>query len=499
MQSDLERGAAAIRRGLSVAGAEIPPTVAARAGRDVDDVMARFRTTGGHTVVALVGGTGSGKSTLFNQVTRSSFADVGHVRPSTRQASACVWGSRADDLLGYLGVHPRRRLFRDTMLERGPMQDLDGLVLLDLPDHDSVVEDHSDQVDRLLPIVDVLVWVVDPVKYADHILHEKYLRALRARADAIVVVLNQVDTLDMRGRAAVDADLRRLLTADGLGGVPVVHTSGLTGAGIDALVHVLRTAVAAETTAHRTARAGLATVAASLLTHLGRTEATIDNRIIDLTVTDLMHATGVGAVAESIEKATAGWRDVALATPQPPSRATVAAVGSTWAGRVKHALPPLWARAMDAALPSVETLLHVTAAAVESVPLPATRVDRAVRLGGGGVATAAIALAYVVAGVVLGWTPLWMAAPAVILLAVAGALLGAAHTVRAAEGARRAAGYARAVRAALTVAVENALVRPARSVLARHRDVRDILAEVRDQPLPTAHATERASTARAAS
>lgn len=481
MQSDLERGAAAIRRGLETAGTELPPTVVARAERELDDVMDRFRTTGDHTVVALVGGTGSGKSTLFNQITRSSFADVGHVRPSTRHASACAWGRRADELLGHLGVQPRRRLLRDTMLEREPMRGLDGLVLLDLPDNDSVEEDHAEQVDRLLPVVDVLVWVVDPVKYADHILHERYLRTLRARADAMVVVLNQMDTLDARGRAAVDADLRRLLAADGLGGVPVLHTSAISGQGVEGLRRLLRAAVATETTAHRTARAGLATVAGSLLAHLGRTEAVMDDRVVALTVTDLMHATGIAAVAESIEQATTRWPGGALAAPQPPSRATVAAIGSSWAGRAKQGMPRLWARAIDAALPSVEGLMRVTAGAVASVPLPPTRVERGDRLGWSGMAAGLLAVALVVAGVALGWHVLWVAGPAVILLAVAGALLGAGHAARAAEGARRATAYAREVRGALTATVASALAAPTQVVLDRHRSVRETFVAGREE------------------
>ncbi len=500
MQTDLERTAAAIQRGLETAGSEMPPTVAARAVREVAEVMARFRASGDHTVVALVGGTGSGKSTLFNQLTRSSFADVGHIRPSTREASACAWGTRAEDILGHLGVHPRRRLYRDTVLDAGAAG-FEGLVLLDLPDHDSVALEHADQVDRLLPVVDVLVWVVDPVKYADHVLHEKYLSELRSRADAMVVVLNKMDTLDARGREAVDADLRRLLAGSGLGSVPVLHTSGISGQGIDGLRHVLRAAVASESTAHRTARAGLAEVAGSLLAHLGRGEATIDDRVVDLTVTDLMHATGIGAVAESIAAATTRWSESALAAPQPPARAVVAAIGSTWAGRAKQGLPRLWARAVDAALPRVEGLMHATAAAVAAVPLPSTRVERARRLALLGLTSALGAVALVVGGTFLQWSLLWIAAPAVVLVAFAAALMGAAHTARAAEGAARAARYSREVRAALTTAVRTELAEPTRQLLARHRAVREILLAVRDDPAPvsTGAVAVQASTARVAS
>ena len=46
-------------------------------------------------------------------------------------------------------------------------RDLDGLVLLDLPDHDSTEVAHHLEVDRLVQLADLLVWVLDPQKYAD--------------------------------------------------------------------------------------------------------------------------------------------------------------------------------------------------------------------------------------------------------------------------------------------------------------------------------------------
>ncbi len=65
---------------------------------------------------------------------------------------------------------------------------LDGLVLLDLPDHDSTELSHRLEVDRLVQLVDVLVWVVDPQKYADAALHDRYLKPLAGYADVMIVV-----------------------------------------------------------------------------------------------------------------------------------------------------------------------------------------------------------------------------------------------------------------------------------------------------------------------
>ena len=77
---------------------------------------------------------------------------------------------------------------------------LDGLVLLDLPDHDSVRIEHRLEVDRLVEMVDMIVWVVDPQKYADAALHTRYLTPLASHSEVMTVVLNQVDRLDREQR-----------------------------------------------------------------------------------------------------------------------------------------------------------------------------------------------------------------------------------------------------------------------------------------------------------
>jgi len=141
---------------------------------------------------------------------------------------------------------------------------LAGLVLLDLPDVDSVAREHRLAADRLVELVDVLVWVVDPQKYADAALHDSYLAPLAGHAGVMAVVLNQVDRLPP---AAVDgclADLRRLLRDDGLDGVPVVAASAATGRGLPELRAELAGRVAAKRAAVRRLEADLATFAATL-------------------------------------------------------------------------------------------------------------------------------------------------------------------------------------------------------------------------------------------
>jgi GTP-binding protein EngB required for normal cell division len=204
----------------------------------------RLRMSASHTVVALAGGTGSGKSSLFNALSGANFSPAGVMRPTTKHTHACVWGVEgAGSLLDWLGVQRRHRYARASALDEGEAS-LTGLLLLDLPDHDSVVTGSAALVDRLVKLADMMVWVLDPLKYADASVHQRYLVPLAGHTSVISVVLNQADTLTPEQVKDCEADLRRLLDAEGLTQTSVLVTSALTGAGLDDLRHVLADAVA---------------------------------------------------------------------------------------------------------------------------------------------------------------------------------------------------------------------------------------------------------------
>jgi GTP-binding protein EngB required for normal cell division len=205
----------------------------------------RMRMSGSHTVVALAGGTGSGKSSLFNALAGAAFSPAGVTRPTTKHLHACVWGMEgAAPLLDWLSVQRRHRYARASALDEGEAS-LTGLLLLDLPDHDSVVSGSAAMVDRLVKLADMLVWVLDPLKYADASVHQRYLVPLAGHAAVTTVVLNQADTLSSDQVADCAADLRRLLDAEGLMETPVLVTSAATGVGLDELRRTLADAVAA--------------------------------------------------------------------------------------------------------------------------------------------------------------------------------------------------------------------------------------------------------------
>ncbi len=277
-----------------------------QAGRVVDRAGARLRLSAEHTVVALAGATGSGKSSTFNALAGLDLAAVGVRRPTTSYATACVWGDdTAAELLEWLDIPPRHRVVRDSMLDRGHHENgLDGLVLLDLPDHDSTEVSHHLEVERLVGLTDLMVWVLDPQKYADAAVHQRFLAPMATHRDVMLVVLNHIDEVSPDGRGKMLADVRRLLEADGLDDVPLLATSARTGEGIDELRRVIGKRVA-DKAALRTRLAGdIADAAARLSAENGdappRTLAAKDRREL---VDALADSAGVPIVVNAVQRA----------------------------------------------------------------------------------------------------------------------------------------------------------------------------------------------------
>ncbi|GAA2014202.1 GTPase family protein [Microbacterium ulmi] len=200
----------------------------------------RAQLSAEHTVVALAGATGAGKSTVFNLLVGADLARTSRQRPTTSLPLAAVAehpeiAAGSAMLLEWLGVHERHEL---AVSPRHP----DGLVLLDLPDHDSIVAEHRLRADHVTERADLLVWITNPQKYADAVLHSRYLAPLAGHGDSVVVVLNQLDRLTPDEARTCLADLERLVRADGLA-ARVLGTSARTGEGIAQLGSLVLRAV----------------------------------------------------------------------------------------------------------------------------------------------------------------------------------------------------------------------------------------------------------------
>ena len=273
------------------------------ARRVVDQADRRLAISGSATVVALAGATGSGKSSIFNALSGTTLATVGVRRPTTAHAMASSWGDEsAEDLLDWLQIPRRHALETDPAMAAA----FDGLVLLDLPDHDSTEVDHRMEVDRLVQLVDMLIWVVDPQKYADAAIHDRYLKPLAQHSDVMMIVLNQVDKLSMSQREQCLKDLRRLLASEGLDRVPVVAISAATGQGIDGLRETLAKQVAEKQAAALRLAADVSVAAAKLSEASGTTKLTpLSQSSISQLTTQVAIAAGVPVVTEAVGKA---WR-----------------------------------------------------------------------------------------------------------------------------------------------------------------------------------------------
>ena len=295
-----------ISESLTVAGERFDPVLHQRALEEITRTGARADLGSAHTVVALAGATGSGKSSLFNAVAGFTISTVGVRRPTTSHPVACVWGEGADPLLDWLQVPSRHRTVHDSELAGGPGSAMTGLVLLDMPDHDSREPGHRVDVDRLVDRIDLIVWVVDPQKYADDALHTDYLRRLRGHDDVLIVVLNQVDRLSADEREAVMADLQRLVREDGLPAATVMATSTVTGEGVVELRTLFADAVASRAMALGRARAALREVASALRSGVADDEPLVDDVEGDPRLTEaLAGAASVPAVVAAVE---AGYR-----------------------------------------------------------------------------------------------------------------------------------------------------------------------------------------------
>ncbi|MEU3954797.1 YfjP family GTPase [Streptomyces achromogenes] len=311
----------ALRELVGLSRTRLDSQTLAEAGRVLDEAAARRKLSGRHTVVALAGATGSGKSQLFNSLAGVAISETGVRRPTTAAPIACSWSDGAASLIDRLGIPGRLR--RRPMHSPDNEGQLRGLVLIDLPDHDSAAVQHREQVDRILKLVDAVIWVVDPEKYADAMLHERYLRPMAGHAEVMFIVLNQVDRLPGDAADQVLDDLRRLLDEDGIAlgehgepGATVLALSALTGEGVGELRETLGQFVAERGAAARRVAADLDAAAAGLRpVYATRRRAGLTEEAREEFAARLADAVGATAAGEAAERAWLRNANRACGTP----------------------------------------------------------------------------------------------------------------------------------------------------------------------------------------
>ena len=216
--------------------------------RQINQVCDRLRMRQGFLgevlVAALAGGTGGGKSSIVNALVGQEVVDTSVIRPTTAAATAVIPAETVADLepmLDALQVEHRQRIdgWRDV-------------VLVDLPDFDSTVEAHRAIVEEVVPTVDAVIWVLDPEKYADPVLHREFLGDFVDHESQFVFVLNQIDRLGDDGPAVLE-NLTERLRADGFEDPAVVSSTavdrGPGGIDVSRIAAVIERRFDAKTTA----------------------------------------------------------------------------------------------------------------------------------------------------------------------------------------------------------------------------------------------------------
>ncbi|MPZ25365.1 MAG: ABC transporter [Micromonosporaceae bacterium] len=484
--------------------------VAARAGQR----LALSRT---HTVTALAGGSGSGKSSLFNALAGMELSPVGLRRPTTGQAYACVWGEPAEagPTLDWLRVPVANRFARESALDADDQASLRGLVLLDLPDFDSVEADHAAEVSQLLELVDLVVWVVDPQKYADRVLHERYLRRFHRHRAVTLVALNQTDLLEAADVPRLLADLDQLLATDGLADVPTLATSAVIGAaGLTGLRAALQTLVTGRRAALHRLAADVDEVVDGLVDLIGPEPVPLTVDRVPELVSGLAEAAGLPATTRAAESAYRARVAAAMSGPlswrvrrkpaDPPPATAAGTVGRAAAGlavrtvaaRASAGLPAPWPDAIaDASRSHLDDLPEAVADALADALATG---DTSTGPGAPGWCRLVSAAHWLAAGtalvglgwLVIGWVLAAVAVPVshsrvgavpVPVLLLTGGLLGALALATLAQSlARWAARRARArtagrLRAALAEIADRLVVEPIREVLRRYAEARAAL------------------------
>lgn len=331
--ASVQARAAALSAALENGAGCLPVQGAERAHRAIAKASLRTSMAAGCTVVAFAGATGSGKSSLFNALAESDVAQVGARRPTTSTPSAAVWGTESPSaLLDWLRVGKRH------LVDDG--KGLEGLVLLDLPDFDSLDTSNRREADRVLDLVDVFVWVTDPQKYADARLHEDYITKLSAHDTVTVTVLNQTDRLSAEALVACRGDLLRLLGSDGVVDPEVITTSATDHSGVDDLRRRISEVVAGHRAALQRLDSDLRSAATLLRPGVADAEPSLDDFAHTGLVEALSRSAGIPVILDAVERdfrretiLSTGWPITRWARSLRPSRLNVLGLNKDSADR----------------------------------------------------------------------------------------------------------------------------------------------------------------------
>jgi energy-coupling factor transporter ATP-binding protein EcfA2 len=209
---------------------ETPGVAEARAERkklmtQIDDyLLPRIRQSAAPLLVALVGSTGAGKSTLVNSIVGAQVSQTGIRRPTTNSPVLACHPDEIDWFAEnvFLPTLPRVRQQglampgRDGLLVLAGSEGIPkGVALLDTPDIDSVIQAHREFAHQFLDASDLWLFMTTGSRYADAPVWELLHYAMERDA-ALGIVLSRVQP---GSRAELIKHFTAMLEKNGLGDV----------------------------------------------------------------------------------------------------------------------------------------------------------------------------------------------------------------------------------------------------------------------------------------
>src|SRR3984957_17774880 len=198
---NLRKRIAAIPLVFDIPGADEVTAERGKLLSQIDDyLLPRVRESAAPLLVALVGSTGAGKSTLVNSIVGTRVSQTGVRRPTTNSP---VLACHPDDIHWFaenmfLPTMPRvrqeglARPGRDGLLVLAASEGMTrGIALLATPDIDSVVRAHYDFAYQFLDASDLWLFMTSASRYADAPVWE-LLQHARERGASLGVVLSRV-------------------------------------------------------------------------------------------------------------------------------------------------------------------------------------------------------------------------------------------------------------------------------------------------------------------
>jgi energy-coupling factor transporter ATP-binding protein EcfA2 len=198
---NLRKRIAAVPLVFQIAGSDEVKIERGKLLAQIDDyLLPRVRRSAAPVLVALVGSTGAGKSTLVNSVVGVPVSATGVRRPTTNSP---VLACHPDDIdwfaeNNFLPTLPRvrqeglARPGRDGLLVLAASEGMPrGIALLDTPDIDSVVQAHHEFAYQFLDASDLWLFMTSASRYADGPVWE-LLQHARERKASLGVVLSRI-------------------------------------------------------------------------------------------------------------------------------------------------------------------------------------------------------------------------------------------------------------------------------------------------------------------